>query len=133
MLALENKELEHKAKLEAITRLIQEHYTIREYDKAQQHLQQAKEIYELAKNKYYYKFFDYIIQVYTHLLNDDVKKFKSVLADDFIPYLKQQGDYGHLIIYAKLLAAKLEEIGKYKESVQYYKLASNSYNNLIKL
>ena len=68
-----------------------------------------------------------------YLLNGDVKKFRLVLADDFILYLKQQGDYGNLAIYAKLLAAKLEEIGKYKKYVQYYKLASNSYNNLIKL
>ncbi|MFU0789018.1 helix-turn-helix domain-containing protein [Virgibacillus proomii] len=133
LIALENKELEHKDRLAAITRLIQEYYTISDFDKVKQHLRQAEEILELAKNKYYYKFFNYIIQVYMYLLNGDVKKFRLVLADDFIPYLKQQGDYGNLAIYAKLLAAKLEEIGKYKESVQYYKLASNSYNNLIKL
>ncbi|MBU5266782.1 helix-turn-helix domain-containing protein [Virgibacillus proomii] len=136
LIATENKDLTDKTKLEAITRLIQELYTIGDYKKAKACLQQAKEILELAKCKYdkfYNNFYDYIIQVYTYLLNGDLKKFRSLLADDFIPYLKQQEDYRHLVFYAELLAVHLEKMGKYKESVQYYKLANRSYDKLIKL
>ncbi len=136
LIAIEEKNLEYKTKLETFTRLIQELYTIGDYEKAKACLQQAKEILELAKCKYdkfYNNFYDYIIQVYTYLLNGDVRKFRSILADDFIPYLTQQEDYGNLVFYAELLAVQLEKMGKYKESVQYYKVANRSYNKLIKL
>jgi HTH-type transcriptional regulator, quorum sensing regulator NprR len=133
LIAAKSKKIDYNHRLAAIINLIQEYFTIREYAKVREYLRQAENILELAKNKYYNKLYDYSIQVYKYLLNGDVNKFKSILTDDFLPYLKQQGDYGNLVIYAKLLAAQLEEMGKYKESVQYYKLVSNSYNKLINL
>ncbi len=135
-LAIETKDLADKTKLDALTHLVQELHTIGDYEKAKAYLHQAKEILELAKCKYhdfYNGYHNYMIQVYTCLLYGDLKKFKSILTDDFIPYLKQQGDYSNLVFYAKLLATYLEEMGKYKESVEYYKLANSSYDQLIKL
>ncbi|NBJ69954.1 MULTISPECIES: helix-turn-helix transcriptional regulator [Clostridia] len=131
LIAIQNKNLTDKPKLEALTRLIQELYTIGDYDNAKEYLQHAKEILNLTDKRYYTKLYDYILQVYTCLLDGDLKQFKSVLADDFIPYLKRKEEFQHLVFYAKMLAVHLEKIGKYKASVQYYKLANSSYDQLI--
>ncbi|WP_084723560.1 helix-turn-helix domain-containing protein [Virgibacillus chiguensis] len=136
LLAIETKDLAYKTKIDALTHLVQELYMIGEYEKAKAYVKQAKEILELAKCKYddfYNGYHNYMIQVYTCLLYDDFKKFKTILTDDFIPYLTRRGDYSNLVFYAKLLATHLEEKGKYKESVEYYKLANSSYDQLIKL
>ncbi|WP_244969449.1 helix-turn-helix domain-containing protein [Virgibacillus pantothenticus] len=137
LVAIQNNNLTEKIKLESLTRLIQELYTIGEYEKAGKYLRQTSEILESVKESFEYynynKLYDKIIKIYTHLLNGETKRFQSVLTDELIPYLKQRKDYYHLLFYAKMLATHLEKMGKYKASLQYYKLADSSYQQIIKL
>lgn len=130
--AIQNNNLNEKIKLESLTRLIQELYIIGEYEKASKYLKQTT---DFLKNEYYnYKeLYKYIVEIYTHLLSGETKKFQSLLADELIPYLKQKKDYYHLLFYAKMLATHLEKMGKYKASVQYYKLVNSSYEQIIKM
>jgi HTH-type transcriptional regulator, quorum sensing regulator NprR len=132
-LALATGDLEYELKLDAITHLIHSLYKSNNRQKAKEYLRLGEETLNLAQDKEYHKSYNYIIQVYTYLLNGDVKKFRSILTKEFIPYLMQRKDYGNLVFYAKLLALHLEKMGKYKESMRYYKIASKSYDKIIKL
>lgn len=132
----ENQESEYKLKVEAITYLIQEFYVVGDYESLSKYLEKAKELLRQDANnvhKFYYQFCKYSIQVHAYLLNEEFDKFKALLTDDFIPYLKHAGEYGELAFYAKMLANHLEQWGKYKESVQYYKLASRSYEEFVNM
>ncbi|MFU0790501.1 MAG: Transcriptional regulator [Virgibacillus proomii] len=133
LLALKTRDLDYELKLDAITHLIHSLYKSNDRQKAKEYLHLGEETLSLAQDKEYYKFYNYIIQVYTYLLNGDVKKFRSILAKKFIPYLTQKKAYKHLVFYARLLAVHLEKMGKYKESMCYYKIASKSYDKIIKL
>ncbi|MDY0406637.1 hypothetical protein P5G51_015850 [Virgibacillus sp. 179-BFC.A HS] len=81
----------------------------------------------------HYQLFYYIINTYQYLINKEYENFESLVADEFIPYLKEQKDYGNLVIYAEMLGEHFEHLGKYKESVKYYKLASRTYEQIVNL
>ncbi|WP_083547205.1 helix-turn-helix domain-containing protein [Virgibacillus pantothenticus] len=133
LLAIENKQIEADYLLTAYSCLIEEYYNIGEYKKAEQCLAEAESVLNRAGRYKSYQLYDYIIQVYTYLLSGELDKFKTVLTDNFIPYLRQSGEHSDLVFYAKLLANHLEQQGKYKESVQYYKIASLSYEEFVNM
>ncbi|MBY7142681.1 helix-turn-helix transcriptional regulator [Virgibacillus sp. NKC19-3] len=120
-------------RLAAITSLIKEYYNIKDYEKTRFMINKAKEILDLAKDDYYYQLYNYIIQTYTYALNKEHDKFRSIVTDKFIPYLKKHNDYGNLVVYSNMLGSHFEELGKYKESVKYYKLANQTYEGLINI
>ncbi|UJL47257.1 helix-turn-helix transcriptional regulator [Virgibacillus sp. NKC19-16] len=123
----------HSERLGAITALIKEYYTILNYDKSEEMINKASELLEIAKKDVYTGLFEYIIQTYTYAINKEHEKFRMLVTDTFIPYLKENKDYANLVIYSKMLAEHLEDLGKYKESVKYYKLANSTYEELINL
>ncbi|WP_373895320.1 helix-turn-helix domain-containing protein [Virgibacillus sp. CBA3643] len=123
----------HSERLGAITALIKEYYTIFNYDKSEEMIKKASELLEIAKKDVYTGLFEYIIQTYTYAINREDEKFRMLVTDTFIPYLKDNKDYANLVIYSKMLAEHFEELGKYKESVKYYKLASSTYEELVNL
>ncbi|NWO12706.1 tetratricopeptide repeat protein, partial [Virgibacillus sp.] len=133
LLVLDTGSLEYEAKLEAVTSLIQNFYQNNENTKAKEYLILAEDTLRLSEEKEYYDFYKYTTLVYTYLLNGKLKDFESILEEKFIPYLKQRKDYQYTVFYSKLLASHLENMGKHRESMQYYKLATSSYDQLIKL
>lgn len=130
---VEDEAVDLNGRLTAITSLIKEYYNIQNYDKTKEMLAKARNILDQAKDNHYYQLYYYIIHTYTYALNNEDEKFKSLVTDEFIPYLKEHGDYGNLVVYAKMLGSHFEKLGKYKESVKYYKLANSTYNELINL
>ncbi|NWO12707.1 helix-turn-helix domain-containing protein [Virgibacillus sp.] len=132
LLALNTADLNFEIKLDVFASLIQNFYQNKEYTQAKEYLQLGKEVLSLAQGKEYYKFYHYTLQVYTHLLNEELNKLIVVLEDAFLPYLKHKKDYRHLVFYAVLIASQFEKVGKYKKSTQYYKLANSNYDQLIK-
>lgn len=133
LLAIEDKDVDTDNLLSTYTCLIEEYYHVKQYEKVEQNLREAKELLSKVTYSGLWNLYDYIIKVYTHLINEEFDKFKVVLTDHFIPYLKQAGEHSYLVFYSKLLANLLEEWGKYKESVQYYKLASLSYEEFVNM
>ena len=120
-------------KLAAITSLIKEYYNINNFDKAKEMITRALDILELAKNNINYQLYNYMIHTYNYAINNKHDQFKALVTDKFIPYLKKHKDYGNLVNYSNMLASHFERIGRYKESVKYYKLANTTYEELINL
>lgn len=136
LIAIQNNNFKEKTKLVSLIRLIQEFYLVGDYEKAKNYLDQTilvLEAYINDYNEYIEDLHKYVIKVYTHLLNGETKQFISVLANDFIPYLEKKRNYEYLAFYAKMLGDHLEKSGKYKSSLQYYKLANSSYEKLFNL
>ncbi|GAA0440639.1 helix-turn-helix domain-containing protein [Virgibacillus sp. AGTR] len=122
-----------KERLASITSLIKEYYNIGDYEKTKEMIKKALTILDLASDDHYYQLYYYIIHTYTYALNNEQEKFRALVTDEFIPYLKQHDDHSNLVVYAKMLGSHFEKLGKYKESVKYYKLANSAYNELINL
>ncbi|WP_121641078.1 helix-turn-helix domain-containing protein [Virgibacillus sp. Bac330] len=132
-LGLKTTDLDYELRLDAITHLIHSFYKSDNWQKTKVYLRSGEEALNFTQDKGYHKFYSYVIKTYTHLLNGDLKNFKIVLADEFIPYLKQKKAYNYLVFYSRLLATHLEKMGKYKEAMKYYKVANESYDKIIKL
>ncbi len=130
---VDDEETQLNGRLAAITSLIKEYYNIDDIDKTREMIAKALEILELAKNNIHYKLYDYMIHTYSYAINNEHDKFKSVVTDNFIPYLKKHKDYGNLVVYSNMLGSHFEKLGRYKESVKYYKLANITYEELINL
>lgn len=120
-LALKTTDLDYELKLDAITHLIHSFYQNNENSKAKEYLTLAWDALRLSKEKEYYSFYRYTTQVYTYLLNGELKDFVSILVEEFIPYLKQRKNYQYAVFYSKLLASYLEDTDKHRGSMQYYK------------
>ncbi|RKQ34624.1 helix-turn-helix domain-containing protein [Oceanobacillus halophilus] len=130
---VEDNEVHLHEKLIAITSLIKEYYKIGNIDKTREMINEAKALLDSVKNSVYYQLYYYIIYTYTYKLNGEDDRFKSLVKDKFIPYLRKNKDYGNLVAYSNMLANHFESIGRYKESVKYYKLANETYEKLINL
>ncbi|WP_100012499.1 helix-turn-helix domain-containing protein [Lentibacillus sediminis] len=129
----EDEQVAHSERLGAITALIKEYYGIDNYEKTENMINKAHEILDVAKKDIYTELFDYVIQTYTYAINEDHEKFRKLVTDDFIPYLMDNKDYANLVTYSNMLAEHYESLGKYKESVKYYKLANSTFDELINL
>ena len=120
-------------RLAAITSLIREYYDVDDINKTKEMIEKALEILDLAKNDIHYKLYYYIIQTYTLAIKEEHNQFKSLVSDEFIPYLKKHNDYANLVFYSNMLGSHFEKLSRYKESVKYYKLANLTYEELINL
>ncbi|GAB3043038.1 helix-turn-helix domain-containing protein [Virgibacillus ainsalahensis] len=127
------KEVPLTERIAAATSLIKEYYTISDLEKTKEMIEQAREVLNLADNSSYYQLYYYIINTYTYAINDEHEALISLVTDKFIPYLMGNRDYANLVTYSKMLAEQHEKLGKYKDSVKYYKLANQTYEELINL
>ena len=130
---VDDEEPQLNERLAAITSLIKEYYKVNNLDKSKEMITKALEILDLAKSNINYKLYDYMIHTYSYAINDEHEQFKSLVTDKFIPYLKKHKDYGNLVVYSNMLGSHFEKLGRYKESVKYYKLANLTYEELINL
>ncbi|MFC2949511.1 helix-turn-helix domain-containing protein [Virgibacillus sediminis] len=130
----EDEEVSRYQRLAAITSLIKEYYEdSNSHEEMEETITKAFEIAETVKDEMSYKLFYYMIHTYNYATKGEYEKFRSLVIEEFIPYLKEQKDYANLVVYSNMLAAHFESIGKYKDSVKYYKLANSTYEELINL
>lgn len=120
-------------RLIAITNLIKEYYKLQNFDKALEIIEQAKVILSQARNSVFYDLYYYIIHSYIHAINGDYEKFTTLVTEDLIPYLKKHKDHANLILFSKMLAKHFEDVGRYKDSVKYYKLANLTFEEVVNL
>ncbi|MBM7601117.1 tetratricopeptide (TPR) repeat protein [Virgibacillus halotolerans] len=130
---VDDEEVHLNERMAAITSLIKEYYNISNIEKTKEMIVRALELIDLAKDNINYKLYDYMIHTYSHAINDEHEQFKSLVTDKFIPYLKKHKDYSNLVVYSNMLGSHFEKLGRYKESVKYYKLANLTYEELISL
>ncbi|MFC3039752.1 helix-turn-helix domain-containing protein [Virgibacillus xinjiangensis] len=129
----DDEQVANSERLGAITALIKEYYYLKKYEKTEEMISKAEAILSDTETGVYYKLFEYTIKTYTYAINEEHEKFTSLVTEEFIPYLKDNNDHANLVVYSKMLAEHFECIGKYKSSVKYYKLANETYEELINL
>ncbi|GGJ93767.1 transcriptional regulator [Lentibacillus kapialis] len=130
---VKEEELMLLERITASTSLIKEYYNIYNYDKAKEMIEISLDLLEKAYDKERFQLFYYITYTYDYAINLQAKKFETFVIDEFIPYLKKHKDYANLVNYANMLARHFEGNNRYKESVKYYKLANDTYEELISL
>lgn len=120
-------------RLVASANLIKEYYRIQNFDKALEIIEKAEKLLELSKNNVFYEVNYYIIQSYKYAINEQYDLFTTLVIEDLIPYLKKHKDHGNIILFSNMLAKHFESVGKYKDSVKYYKLANLTYEEIVNL
>ncbi|SET39230.1 Soluble NSF attachment protein, SNAP [Oceanobacillus limi] len=130
---VEDEMLQINERLLGITNLIKEYYKIHNFEKAHQAIEKANELLELSKENVNYSLYNYIIHTFKFAINEQSDQFISLVKEEFIPYLQKRKDYGNLIEYSNMLAKHFEKLGRYKDSVKYYKLANLTYEEVVNL
>ncbi|MDY0410589.1 hypothetical protein [Paracerasibacillus soli] len=120
-------------RLTALISLITEYYDIRNIDKTRQLIETAVEWLELIKDDVNYKLYYYVTYTYKLNIDKQYEQFEELVAEKFIPFLQKQRDFGHLVVYAKMLAEYYESTKRYKDSVKYYKLVTKAYDHIANL
>lgn len=131
--SIDNEAVGLNERLIAITNLIKEYYKTHNYEKALEVIEKAKKLLELAKNNVFYDLYYYILHTYIYAINDQYDLFTKLVIEDLIPYLKKHKDHGNLILFSNMLAKHFEDVGKYKDSVKYYKIANLTYEEIVNL
>ncbi|SHF82605.1 helix-turn-helix domain-containing protein [Ornithinibacillus halophilus] len=120
-------------RLMAVTNLIKEYYKIQNFDKVEEMIVVANNLLKQDKNDVYHRLYNYIVLTFEYAITNQDEKFTSLLIEEFIPYLKKQKDHANLIIYSNMIAKHYESVGRYKDSVKYYKLANLTYEEVVNL
>ncbi|WP_026908108.1 helix-turn-helix domain-containing protein [Paucisalibacillus globulus] len=131
--AIDSEEVGLNERLIATTNLIKEYYRIYNFEKALEVIEKAKKLLDLAKNNVFYELYYYIVHSYIYAINEQYEQFTTLVIEDLIPYLKKHKDHGNLILFSNMLAKYFESVGKYKDSVKYYKLANLTYEEIVNL
>ncbi|SDC97283.1 Helix-turn-helix [Terribacillus halophilus] len=118
-------------KLTTVTSLIREYILLKEYAEAQNYIVQAEQI--MNENLIGSKLVKLEIKVFKTILNQDYVQYEDLVTNHLIPFLLEQEDKVYTIIYSNMIAAHYEDIKKYKNAAYYYKLASKSYEDLLKI
>ncbi|MFD2760210.1 helix-turn-helix domain-containing protein [Lentibacillus juripiscarius] len=117
----------------AATSLIRAYYSNFNVEKTKEMIEKSLELLDKADDKETYQLFYFITYTYDYAINRNKGKFERLVIDEFIPYLKKHKDYANLVIYSNMLAEHFERNNRYKESVKYYKLANETYDELVSL
>ncbi|MBC5636294.1 helix-turn-helix domain-containing protein [Ornithinibacillus sp. BX22] len=129
-----NEEIQINERLIGITNLIKEYYKIQSFEQAKLAIEKARTLLkELPKNNINYKLYDYLIHTYLYAIDGHDEQFVWIVTEEFIPYLQKRKDYLNLILFANMLAKHFESVGRYKDSVKYYKLANLTYEGVVNL
>ena len=126
---LDNVPLNYK--LTTGTSLIREYILSKELDKACDYISRAEEIIET--NSITNKLVDLELKVFKYMINEEFDLFEGLMVNELIPYLIEQEDNVYIITYSNMIASYYEDIKKYKNAANYYKLASRTYENLLKI
>jgi HTH-type transcriptional regulator, quorum sensing regulator NprR len=126
---LENVPLNYK--LTTVTSLIREYILIKDYASAETYIVKAEQImddFSIGSKQS-----ELEISVFKAVLSQDYARYEDLVTNHLIPYLLDQENKVYTIIYSNMIAAHYEDIKKYKNSAHYYKLASKSYEGLLKI
>ncbi len=127
---IHDQEVDLNARLPAIASLIKEYYSISDFVKTREMINQGLEIIHNEKNSKTYQLYYYIIHTYKYVLDGEMDKFEKIVIQDFLPHLEQHKDYVNIVVYTTMLANHYEKLHKYKDAVFYYKQASVAYEEL---
>ncbi|GGA75549.1 helix-turn-helix domain-containing protein [Ornithinibacillus halotolerans] len=130
---VDDQEVNIDERLSAITNLIKEYYKIHKLDEAKDVLVKAKQLLNSSGKDVSNKLYEYTILTYTYAIKKQDDLFISLVMDEFIPYLQKRKDYANLIVFSNMLGKYLEGLGRYKDSVKYYKLANLTYEEVVNL
>ncbi len=117
-------------RLASVSSLVREYYNIKNYQEARNSIKYGLKLIEEVQDMEPYKIFYYVIYTYNYLLSEKFDKFETLVAKEFIPYLKLHKDYASIVIYAELLAKHYEKLFKYKDAAKYYKEANFAYEQI---
>ncbi|OZU87686.1 transcriptional regulator [Virgibacillus indicus] len=129
---VDDPEVEQNARLTSLTALIKEYYSINEIERTKEMIKKGFELIgtkDVEKHKVHY----YVLNTYSYAINEQNNQFEKIVINELIPYLTNHKDYANIVVYANMLGNHFEELGKYKESVKYYKLANLTYEELVNL
>lgn len=126
---LENVPLNYK--LTTVTSLIREYIITKEFTEAKNYIVKAEQL--MDENSIGSRLVKLEIKVFIAILNKDHVQYEDLVTNHLIPYLLEQEDKIYTIIYSNMIAAHYEDIKKYKNAAYYYKLASKSYEDLLKI
>jgi HTH-type transcriptional regulator, quorum sensing regulator NprR len=111
--------------------LIKEYYNNRSLEKAKKILEENYHLVEElpAHNK---KTFKLEMDVYRFAIYNEYDQLEHTIINVFLPYLDEKSDYANIVNYANMIGEHFEKQKKYKNAANYYKLASSSYQKLLK-
>lgn len=127
---LADEDVNLNAKFTAVTSLIKAYYSLGDMEQMKVLIESGLELLNSKAKEDFFQFYYYIIYTYKYVLEEDHKKFESLVINKFIPYLKEHKDYANLAVYNTILGEHYEKKGKYKDSVNYYKQANFAYDEL---
>ncbi|MUK88426.1 helix-turn-helix domain-containing protein [Ornithinibacillus sp. L9] len=130
---VEDEKLEINERLLGLTNLIKEYYKIQNFDQATKELERAKHLLQLSTDNVNHRLYEYIIHTFSYAISEQHEQFTSLVMEEFLPYLQKRKDYGNLIVYSNMLAKHFEKVGRYKDSVKYYKLANLTYEEVVNI
>ncbi|GAA0598667.1 tetratricopeptide repeat protein [Virgibacillus siamensis] len=130
---LNNKEVDLNTRLLTVISLIKEYYSISEIYKTSEMIEKGCEIFKDISDKSTYKVHFLALKSYDLVIRQEYEKFEKLVINELIPFLQKQKDFANLADYARMLGKHFEGLKRYKESAKYYKLANETYEELINL
>ncbi|WP_174615858.1 helix-turn-helix domain-containing protein [Virgibacillus ihumii] len=130
---LNNKEVDLNTRLITVISLIKEYYNISEIEKTSEIIEKGFELFESISDKSAYNIHFLALNAYDLVIRQEYEQYEKLVINELIPFLQKQKDFANLAVYARMLGRHFEALKKYKESVKYYKLANQTYDELINL
>ncbi|MEC0302491.1 helix-turn-helix domain-containing protein [Terribacillus saccharophilus] len=130
-IAFEIEHAHNSYKLTTVMALIREYIVTKDFSNAANYIEQAEILFQ--KQKRIHSQLTIELEVFKAIVEERYADYENLVTTKLIPYLLEQRESIHLITYASMIAAHFEEIKKYKNAAYYYKLASNSYDDLLKI
>lgn len=129
----EGSDVDMHTKLPAVASLIKEYYNIQDYEKVEEMIEIGLEYLKEMSDDDSFRIFHYIIYTYKYALNDENKKFETLVSKEFIPYLRKYNDHANIAVYTTMLAKHYETLHRYKDATCNYELANQAYKELINI
>lgn len=112
--------------------LIKEYYNSNRLKEAKKILEKDYDLLEHLPTQSK-KSFKLEMDVYKHAIYKDYDKLEHILINEFLPYLEEKNDYVNIVTYSNMIGEHFEKQKKYKNAANYYKMASSSYQKLLKV
>ncbi|MGG1592729.1 helix-turn-helix domain-containing protein [Terribacillus saccharophilus] len=118
--------------ISTIISLIKEYYISDRVEEAKEVLEKNYHLVrELpAHNK---RSFKLEMDVYKYAIYKEYDKFEHIIINDLLPYLEEKSDHAEIVTYANMIGEHFENLKRYKNAANYYKMASSNYQKLLKV
>jgi len=117
--------------INTVISLIKEYYNSGRLNEAKEILEQNYQLVEElpVHNK---RTFKLELDVYKYAIYKEYNQLEHTIINEFLPYLEEKSDYANIVNYANMIGEHFEKLKKYKNAAHFYKLASSSYQKLLK-